>query len=278
VQPSAQGRCGPWWLELGARSGTAHRQGALAKARLQFDISRRARASRFPRGPLAPPPPAPPPAPVRRGLGPLADRGQARQALLLTFDGGFKLDTATVVAEAAVTGSRAQGGTASEAALLSELQVPEWQELAVLNRRPAEVGKYVKGRRYSSVLLAQEVGLFAQRYHVDQPRAQTEGQGNCSGDGLHHKQAQVDPGPGPRAQGGGRGAASQQRCRPHQRAPLAQHGARITQGSPSPSHTYCLPIPPPTRPTPFPCNAHLARGFPREAKRGQRARGETGAR
>jgi hypothetical protein len=36
------------------------------------------------------------------------------------------------------------------------------------------------------VLEAQEVGLFAQRYRVDQPRTQTEGQGN-SGDGLHHE-------------------------------------------------------------------------------------------
>jgi hypothetical protein len=40
----------------------------------------------------------------------------------------------------------------------------------------------------------QGVGLFAQRHHVDQPMAQTsEGQGN-SGDGLYHKQAQVDLG------------------------------------------------------------------------------------
>jgi hypothetical protein len=37
------------------------------------------------------------------------------------------------------------------------------------------------------------VGLFAQRYRVDQPRTQTEGQGN-SGHGLHHKQVQVDLG------------------------------------------------------------------------------------
>jgi hypothetical protein len=37
--------------------------------------------------------------------------------------------------------------------------------------------------------------LLAQRYRyrVDQPRTQTEGQGN-SGDGLHRKQAQVDLG------------------------------------------------------------------------------------
>jgi hypothetical protein len=35
-----------------------------------------------------------------------------------------------------------------------------------------------------------EVGLFAQRYHADQPRVQTEGRGN-SGDALCHKQ----PGP-----------------------------------------------------------------------------------
>jgi hypothetical protein len=53
---------------------------------------------------------------------------------------------------------------------------------------PAEVEKYVEELRYSLVLEAQEVGLFAQRYRVDQPRTQAEGQGN-SGDGLHHKQA-----------------------------------------------------------------------------------------
>jgi hypothetical protein len=58
---------------------------------------------------------------------------------------------------------------------------------------PAEVEKYVEEHRYSLVLQAQEVGLFAQRYHVDQPRAQTEGQGN-SGDDLHHEQARVEPG------------------------------------------------------------------------------------
>jgi hypothetical protein len=41
LQPSAQGRYGLWWL-----SSVRHRQGALAKASLQFDISRRVRASR----------------------------------------------------------------------------------------------------------------------------------------------------------------------------------------------------------------------------------------
>jgi hypothetical protein len=40
LQPSAQGRYGLWWL-----SSVRHRQGALAKASLQFDISRRARAA-----------------------------------------------------------------------------------------------------------------------------------------------------------------------------------------------------------------------------------------
>jgi hypothetical protein len=46
--------------------------------------------------------------------------------------------------------------------------------------------------KWRKVLLeqAQEVGLFAQRHHVDQPRAQTKGQGG-SGDGLRHKQVQV---------------------------------------------------------------------------------------
>jgi hypothetical protein len=52
---------------------------------------------------------------------------------------------------------------------------------------PAEVEKDVEERQYALVLQAQEVGLFAQRYRVDQPRTQTEGQGN-SGDGLHRKQ------------------------------------------------------------------------------------------
>jgi hypothetical protein len=43
------------------------------------------------------------------------------------------------------------------------------------------VEKYVEEHRYSLVLQAQEVGLFAQRYRVDQPRTQTEGQGNSGG-------------------------------------------------------------------------------------------------
>jgi hypothetical protein len=58
---------------------------------------------------------------------------------------------------------------------------------------PAKVEKCVEEYRYSLVLQAQGVRLIAQIYHVDQPRAQTEGQGN-SGDGLHHKQAQVGSG------------------------------------------------------------------------------------
>jgi hypothetical protein len=37
---------------------------------------------------------------------------------------------------------------------------------------------------------AQEVGFFVQRYRVDQPRTQTEGQGNL-GDGLHNKQEEA---------------------------------------------------------------------------------------
>jgi hypothetical protein len=57
----------------------------------------------------------------------------------------------------------------------------------------AVVEKYVEEHRYTLVLQAQEVGLFAQRYRVDQPRTHTEGQGN-SGGGLHHKEAQVDSG------------------------------------------------------------------------------------
>jgi hypothetical protein len=57
---------------------------------------------------------------------------------------------------------------------------------------PAEAEEDAEEYRYSLVLEAQEVGFFAQRYRVDQPRTQTEGQGN-SGDGLHHKQAQADP-------------------------------------------------------------------------------------
>jgi hypothetical protein len=58
---------------------------------------------------------------------------------------------------------------------------------------PVEVEKDIAEHRYSLVPQAQKVGLLARRYHVDQPRTQTEGQGN-SGDGLHHKQAQVDLG------------------------------------------------------------------------------------
>jgi hypothetical protein len=92
---------------------------------------------------------------------------------------------------------------------------------------PAEVEsqlikKCVEEHRYSLVLQAQGVGLFAQRYRVDQPRTQTEGQGN-SGDGLHRKQAQVDL-------GRWRGAAGQHRCRPPQRGAFPKHRARGRQG------------------------------------------------
>jgi hypothetical protein len=69
---------------------------------------------------------------------------------------------------------------------------------------PAEVEEYVGEHRFSLVLQAQEVGLFAQRYRVD-PRTQTEGQGN-SGDGLHRKQAQASrlgAVGGPGGEGGG---------------------------------------------------------------------------
>ena len=62
---------------------------------------------------------------------------------------------------------------------------------AVGARRKLEKG--FEEHRYSLVSQAQEVGLLAQRYRVDQPRAHTEEQGN-SGDGPHHKQAQVDLG------------------------------------------------------------------------------------
>jgi hypothetical protein len=86
----------------------------------------------------------------------------------------------------------------------------------------AEVEKDVEEHRYSLVLQAQEVGLFVQRYHVDQPRTQTEGQGN-SGDGLHHKQVQVDPG---WWEGGSWPTALPP---PPQRGASAQHGARIRQ-------------------------------------------------
>jgi hypothetical protein len=85
---------------------------------------------------------------------------------------------------------------------------------------PAEVEEDVEEHRYSLVLEAQEVGLFAQRYRVDQPRTQTEGQGN-SGDGLRHT-----AGPSVlRAVGGG--TAGQRRCRPPQRGASAQRGGRI---------------------------------------------------
>jgi hypothetical protein len=89
-------------------------------------------------------------------------------------DGGeFELKTASVVAEAAVERKEIR----RVRPLLSELQVPEWQERA--GSGPAEVEKGAEGHRYSLVLQAQGVGLFAQRYRVGQPRAQTEGQGNC---------------------------------------------------------------------------------------------------
>jgi hypothetical protein len=52
--------------------------------------------------------------------------------------------------------------------LLSELQVPEWQELAVDRRKWRNMLKSINIVRL--VLQAQEVGLCAQRYHVDQPR------------------------------------------------------------------------------------------------------------
>jgi hypothetical protein len=98
--------------------------------------------------------------------------------------------------------------------LLSELQVPEWQELAVDRRRPAKVEKGVEEHRYSLVLEAQEVGLFAQK----------EGQGN-SGDGLHHTQ-------GLGVVGGGQLANNTALLPPSlgsKERSLAQHGARIRQ-------------------------------------------------
>jgi hypothetical protein len=57
----------------------------------------------------------------------------------------------------------AQGGRSTRVRpLLSELQVPEWQ------------GLVVHWRKWRQALEAQEVGLFAQRYDVGQPRAQTK--------------------------------------------------------------------------------------------------------
>jgi hypothetical protein len=80
----------------------------------------------------------------------------------------------------------------------------------------------VEEHQHSLVLQAQEVGLFAQRYGVDQPGTQTEGQGN-SGDGLHYKQAQVDL-------GWWKGGSKPTALSPSpQRGAFAQHGARIRQ-------------------------------------------------
>jgi hypothetical protein len=102
-------------------------------------------------------------------------------------DGGFKLDTASVVAEAAVERKEVR----RVRPLLSELQVPEWQELAVDRRKWRKVLKSTDivwcYRQNKSDCLRRDTTL------TNRGPRQAEGQGN-SGDGLHHKQAQVDLG------------------------------------------------------------------------------------
>jgi hypothetical protein len=100
--------------------------------------------------------------------------------------------------------------------LLSELQVPEWQELAKDRRKWEKMLESIRMRIWF-VLQVQGVGSFAQRYHVDQPRTQIKRKGN-SGDDLHRT-----AGPGLRYEVVGGGAASQQRSRPPQRGAFAQH-------------------------------------------------------
>jgi hypothetical protein len=72
-----------------------------------------------------------------------------------------------------------EGGTASEAVV--ELQVPEW--VAGAGIEPAEAEKDVGEHRDSLVIEVQEVGLLAQRWHVDQPNTQTKGR---AGRGQQH--------------------------------------------------------------------------------------------
>jgi hypothetical protein len=73
-------------------------------------------------------------------------------------DGEFKLDTASVAAEAAVERKEVR----RVRPLLSELQVPE-SGVAGAGSGPAEVEKGVEEHQYSLVLQALGVGLFAQR-------------------------------------------------------------------------------------------------------------------
>ena len=89
------------------------------------------------------------------------------------------LDSAEVAEEAAV--ERKEVWRVKP--LLSELQVPEWQELAKDRRKWRKVLESIKIRR-QFVLQVQGVGSFAHRYRVDQPRTQTKRRGNSGGD-LH---------------------------------------------------------------------------------------------
>jgi hypothetical protein len=78
-----------------------------------------------------------------------------RRAVRQCGGGGFKLAAASAVAaEAAV--ERKEVCIRRVRPLLSELQVPEWQELAA-GSGPAEAEKDVGEHRYSLVLQAQEV-------------------------------------------------------------------------------------------------------------------------
>jgi hypothetical protein len=80
-------------------------------------------------------------------------------------DGEFALDSAAVAEEAAVERKEVR----RVRPLLSELQVPEWQELAKDWRKWRKMLKSIMIRRYF-VLQVQGVGSLAQRRRVDQPR------------------------------------------------------------------------------------------------------------
>jgi hypothetical protein len=98
-------------------------------------------------------------------------------------DGGFKLDTLQWLQKQQWSARRY--GEAVRP-LLSELQVPEWQELTVDRRKWRNMLKSID-IVYYLVLQAQEVGLCAQRYRVDQPRTRSDRRATPGGS-LHHKQ------------------------------------------------------------------------------------------
>jgi hypothetical protein len=76
--------------------------------------------------------------------------------------------------------------------LLGELQVPVPESgVEEAGSGPAEVEKDAKEHQDSLVLEVQEVGLSAQIYHADQPRAPYQGRGGGLGPGASCKRGQA---------------------------------------------------------------------------------------